>query len=163
MWYELDMVKLAQLLLPPFLRKPRLFSFIRVLVAPFSHLHDVFMSYRKQSMNRIVITGQVISLETNLNEMFFLKNNEIYITDVPAESFYMYNDDEPFPGLMMYNDDEESPEQEFWRNDGEGRYDGDFIVNVPSFLRDYESQIRIFLDTYKVVGRKYIINIYEYE
>lgn len=163
MWYDVDMVKMAQLLLPPFLRKPRLFALLRVLVLPFGELHERFMRYRSQSMNRLVITGQVISLEKNLNDMFFLEHNEIYITDVPAESFTMYNDDEPFPGVVMYNDGEESPDQVIWRNDGEGRYDGDFIVNVPSFLSEYENQIRIFLDTYKVMGRKYILNIYEYE
>jgi hypothetical protein len=163
MWYDLDFVKLAQHLLPPPLRKKRLFAFLRVMVLPFSMLHDRFLAYRRQSLNRLQITGQVIALEKGLNDMFFLTGNEIYITDIPSVDFYLYNDEEPFPGLVMYNDGEEAPHRTYWRNDGEGRYDGDFIVNVPSFLKNYENEIRIFLDTYKVVGKKYKINIYEYE
>lgn len=163
MWYNLDFVKFAQHLLPPPLRKKRLFALIRVMMLPFTMLHDRFLAYRKQSLNRLQITGQVIALEKGLNDMFFLTGNEIYITDIPAEDFYMYNDSEPFPGLVMYNDSEDAQNQTYWRNDGEGRYDGDFIVNVPSFLEKYENEIRIFLDTYKVVGKKYKINIYQYE
>lgn len=161
MWYDVDMIKLAELLLPPPLRRKKLFALIKVMILPFRYLHKKMMDYHHKASHLQQVTGQVINLEKALNDMFY-SGHDIYITDVPAADFYLYNDNETATGMVMYNDDEEGVSQ-VWTNDGEGRINGDFIVNVPFYLEPQESLIRNILDRYKVTGRKYIIKYYDYE
>lgn len=160
MWYDVDLIKLSEMLLPPTLRKKKFFAFLQVMIYPFKLLLEKLISFQKDATLILTVSGQVISLERVLNELFY-SGKDIYLTDVPLEDFYLYNDDETGKGLIMYNDAEVG--ETVWRNDGEGRFNGDFIVNVPFYLKTEEQKIRNILDRYKVTGRKYIIKYYEYE
>lgn len=164
MWYDLDIYKFAQHLLPPMLRKKRTFAFLCVLLLPFHLLVQTFQAFRKQSESNMNINGQVIYIEKILNDTFFLTNKEIYLSDIPDRQLYLYIRDEAAQALF-YQRSESDVRQLYVQQRGEGNMDGNYIVNVPSFLADKEKVdgIRRIVEKYKPSGRKYIINIYEYE
>lgn len=162
MWYNLDMYKFAQHLLPPMLRKKRMFALLCVLLLPVSLLLQAFQSFRKQSDSNMNINGQVIYIEKVLNDTFFLENKEIYLSDIPDRQLYMYTRYEETQTLF-YQRNEDAAQRFYIQQRGEGNMDGNYIVNVPSFLANKVDEIERIVEKYKPSGRKYIINIYDYE
>ena len=81
MWYNVDVYKMAAYLLPPFLRKKKLFSFFCVFLYPYFVLVQKFKSFRKSSIYKLNANGQVIYIEKYLNDYFSLEYRDIYITD----------------------------------------------------------------------------------
>lgn len=162
MWYNLDIYKLAQHLLPPLLRKKRLFAFLCVLLSPLYMLVQAFQAFRKQSESNMNINGQVIYIEKILNDTFFLTNKEIYLSDIPDRQLYLYTRNEGNQTLFFLRD-ERNAERLYIKQRNEGTMGSNYIVNVPSFLKDQVEEIQRIVEKYKPSGRKYIINIYEYE
>lgn len=162
MWYNLDIYKLAQHLLPPMLRKKRLFALLCVLLLPFYLILQAFQAFRKQSESNMNINGQVIYIEKILNDTFFLENKEIYLSDIPDRQLYMYARQEGTQAVFSQRSEEDS-QRLYVQLRGEGNMDGNYIVNVPSFLTGQMDEIRRIVEKYKPSGRKYIINIYDYE
>lgn len=162
MWYNLDIYKFAQYLLPPVLRKKRLFAFLCVLLLPVYVVLQAFLAFRKQCVDNMNINGQVIYIEKVLNDTFFLENKEIYLSDIPDSQFYMYTRDERIQATF-HQRNEEDMRQLYMCHRNEGNMEGNYIVNVPSFLEGKTDEIRRIVEKYKPSGRKYIINIYEYE
>lgn len=162
MWYNLDIYKFAQYLLPPVLRKKRLFSFLCVLLLPAYLILQAFQVFRKQSNSNMNINGQVIYIEKILNDTFFLKNKEIYLSDIPDRQLYMYTRNEGTQ-VLFHQRNEEDMQRLYIQQRGEGNMNGNYIVNVPSFLSDKVDEIQRIVEKYKPSGRKYILNIYDYE
>lgn len=163
MWYDIDMTKFAQHLLPPMLRKVKLFSLIKVLIAPYKQILAEFKLFRQQSLDNMQINGQVIYIEKILNDTYFLKNKEIYITDIEEQILYMNTSAEGDALVYMSKVGEEGGNTVYMTLEGEGNVDGNYQVNVPSFLSDYITEITRIVEKYKPSGRKYIIKIYDYE
>ena len=88
MWYDFDIIKYAQYVLRPSLRKRKIFAIISIFLLPLIFIYTLFKSYRKQAINKLNINGQVIYIEKVLNDRFFLKNREIYITDIAGKESY---------------------------------------------------------------------------
>lgn len=86
MWYDFDIIKYAQYVLRPSLRKRKIFAIISIFLLPLIFIYTLFKSYRKQAINKLNINGQVIYIEKVLNDRFFLKNREIYITDIAEKN-----------------------------------------------------------------------------
>lgn len=91
MWYDFDIIKYAQYVLRPSLRKRKIFAIISIFLLPLIFIYTLFKSYRKQAINKLNINGQVIYIEKVLNDRFFLKNREIYITDIAGKESYLYH------------------------------------------------------------------------
>ena len=89
MWYDFDIIKYAQYVLRPSLRKRKIFAIISIFLLPLIFIYTLFKSYRKQAINKLNINGQVIYIEKVLNDRFFLKNREIYITDIAGKESYI--------------------------------------------------------------------------
>ena len=162
MWYNVDVYKLAAYLLPPFLRKKKLFSFFSVFVYPFFGLVQSFKNFRKSRLYRLNANGQVIYIEKYLNDYFNLEYKDIYITDSDnniANVSDLYSDSSitmtvypaNFTDVLYVMSGFESTKRE------------DFIVNVPSYLHDRISEITTLVEYNKPAGRNYYINIYDYE
>ena len=105
------------------------------------------------------ISGNVT--ESSLNR-FFLKNREIYITDIAGEESYLYHRREEQIPSYLYKRGEGVGKKHI-RQRGEGNYSGNYVVNIPSFLSAYEGEIKNLIDYYKPAGRTYVLKIYEYE
>ena len=82
MWYDFDIIKYAQYVLRPSLRKRTVFTIISIFLLALIFIYTLFKSYRKQAIDKLNINGQVVYIEKVLNDRFFLKNREIYITDI---------------------------------------------------------------------------------
>lgn len=162
MWYNVDIYKVAAYLLPPFLRKKKLFSFSCVLLYPFFVLVQTFKRFRKYSIYKLNANGQVIYIEKYLNDYFSLEYKDIYITDSEsniANVSDIYSD----PSITMTVYPTNSTDVLYVMSGYESLKREDFIVNVPSYLQDRIAEITTLVEYNKPAGRKYIINIYDYE
>ena len=162
MWYNFDIIKYAQYVLRPSLRKRKIFAIISIFLLPLIFIYTLFKSYRKQAINKLNINGQVIYIEKVLNDRFFLKNREIYITDIAGEESYLYHRREEQIPSYLYKRGEGVGKKHI-RQRGEGNYSGNYVVNIPSFLSADEGEIKNLIDYYKPAGRTYVLKIYEYE
>ncbi len=79
--YDIDMKRLAVLLLPASLRQPRLTALAQVLVVPLSALHRRLTDYREAKDYRLRHTGQVCHLRAVLNDRFDKVERGIRILD----------------------------------------------------------------------------------
>ncbi len=162
MWYDFDIIKYAQYVLRPSLRKRKIFAIISIFLLPLIFIYTLFKSYRKQAIDKLNINGQVVYIEEVLNDRFFLKNREIYITDIVGQGLCLYHrGEEQIPSYLHKRS--EGSEIKYIQQRGEGNYSGNYMVNIPSFLVAYESEIKNLVDYYKPAGRSYVLRIYEYE
>ena len=162
MWYNVDIYKLGAYLLPPFLRKKRMYAFLCVFLYPFYWLCKMFKDYRKTSLRKLNVNGQVAYIEKMLNDEFEFENREIYITDSDAlkpNVADMYRD----PSVTMTIYPESSEEKLYLESGDESIKSEDYIVNVPSFLADKLEVIKTIVEYNKPAGRTYKINVYDYE
>ena len=162
MWYNVDINKLGAYLLPPFLRKKRMYAFLCVFLYPFYWLCKMFKDYRKTSLRKLNVNGQVAYIEKMLNDEFEFENREIYITDSDAlkpNVADMYRD----PSVTMTIYPESSEEKLYLESGDESIKSEDYIVNVPSFLADKLEVIKTIVEYNKPAGRTYKINLYDYE
>ena len=162
MWYNVDIYKLGAYLLPPFLRKKRMYAFLCVFLYPFYWLCKMFKDYRKTSLRKLNVNGQVAYIEKMLNNEFEFENREIYITDSDAlkpNVADMYRD----PSVTMTIYPESSEEKLYLESGDESIKSEDYIVNVPSFLADKLEVIKTIVEYNKPAGRTYKINLIDYE
>ena len=66
--YDIDYMRLAALLLPMQIRKPRLMAMACHLTAPLRNIHSGFLEFRSEKEYRMAHNGQVCLLEKVLNE-----------------------------------------------------------------------------------------------
>ena len=161
MWYDFDIIKYAQYVLPPVLRKKKVFALISVFQLSLIFIYSSFKKYRKQSIDKQNINGQVIYIEKALNDRFYLKNREIFITDIEDSVTYLHKRTDGQIPIYIYKRSEKGKTVLKYRD--EGSYEGNFIVHIPSFLKEYETDIRNQVNYYKPAGRSFKIEIYDYE
>lgn len=162
MFYRLDIYKWGLLLLPPVLRRRRLYALLRVMLGPLHGLMQDFRTFRTNSIYRMNINGQVIYIEKALNDAFLLENREIYLTDTAdpiADASVVY----PDAGITMTVYEEGAADTTYIKAAGDGKLSADFIINVPSFLSSETERIRAIVEYNRPAGRSYGINIYDYE
>ena len=169
MWYDVDFNRWAVQLLPPILRSRVLVALLRILIIPLAYLHRLFTDYRKKVADRLDITATVQDIERALNRRFFLRNRQIYIESESDDRHpCLYFQAEGKPPTFL------NPRMTLWM-DGEVPSKPNFTIFVPNFLvsslnseedrhkgRHLAEIIRI-VELYKPAGRRYHINIYEYE
>ena len=162
MWYNVDIYKLGAYLIPPFLRKKRMYAFICAFLAPFYNLCKIFKDYRKASLQKLNVNGQVIYIEKRLCDEFELEYRDIYITDsdsLKSNIADMYSDASVTMAVYSKN----SSDKLYLESGDVSAKAEDYIVNVPSFLSDKIEVIKTIVEYNKPAGRTYKINLYEYE
>ena len=111
--YQIDYKRLALLLLPTFLRKPRIFAFLSAFVFGVSVLHNRFMKNRTANLLRIKRNGQVCYLKGMLNDELDPDKRRIRITDQDVEGDWVFAMDEEEPyqlfidnkGITVYGEE----------------------------------------------------------
>ena len=79
MWYDFDIIKYAQYVLRPSLRKRKIFAIISIFLLPLIFIYTLFKSYRKQAINKLNINGQVnIYRESAERQVFLEKQGNIH-------------------------------------------------------------------------------------
>jgi hypothetical protein len=81
--YDIDFRRLVLLLLPTFLRRPRLVAFVSALISPLSGLHPQFLRYRADTLWRLDHNSQVCYLRGALNDLLDPVERRITVLDVP--------------------------------------------------------------------------------
>lgn len=155
MWYNIDFNRLALLLLPTFLRKPKLFGFVNALVKPVADLHYMWLwGVRDINIKKLSYSGQRCYLRKALNDRADPVLRRIYIANVPPlDENFLY---QPSENLDFYLDtmylDLDYTEQ------GE---QVDFIVYIPNWdvmtYNLYINQIIAILEFYTLAGKTYKI------
>lgn len=173
MLFDFDPYTLARQLCPPVLRSTMLQRILLALCTPLRYLCIMLRSFRSDIEESMTTTSHVIVLEGALNDAFWLKKRQIYLTTMldlgevyfyrssEGDVVYMHARDESQPPLMMLMRDGTPP-------------GASFIVHVPNFLAtstDIEDsyqganliKITNIVDMHKPVGKSYSIKIYNYE
>jgi hypothetical protein len=134
--------------------------------ALFEPVRSFVIDYKKSvefMFDRTKFNGQVISLETFLNDYF--ECTGIYIEDaVKIDKKYLHNASENRPALYIYNDSE-SQSPYYLYNQSEFDSQVDFIVQVPAAI--YQTllannnqkliQMKGIVDYYRIAPKKYKI------
>lgn len=151
MWYKVDYDKLILLLLPTFLRKPKLFAYLKALVSPIKILYDLWSLSRNQNLQILKYNSQRCYLRGALNDRYDNDLRRITISNTSNRTQdYIYTEAENTPvflGTMFL-------ETEF-------NYAGttvDFIVNVPhEILNKNTNEIAATIEFYVLAGKSYQI------
>ena len=151
MWYNIDYNKLAVLLLPTFLRKPKIIGFIIALVTPIKWLHNEWLIKRDFDWYRLQNTGQVCKLRKVLNDRLDPGLRRIYIKEgnaFPRQYIYTKAENKTvYLGIFHIQSQNE------YINTGK-----DFIVYAPQSIIDAEIyQLEYLIKYYKLAGKRYLI------
>ena len=152
--FDIDFNKLITWLLPPLLRQPIYFAWVRALCAPAVTLYNTFITQRNADLYRINHDSRVFSMEAVFNDSFDSVSRRIYVTDGFNKSrIYLYTrtENEPVflnPSIPLYN---------------RGDYADtgiDFIVWVPNTIIMTATdlvQLDGLIRKYKLVSKRYAI------
>lgn len=161
MWYRVDYNRLSVLLLPTFLRKKNLISFVQELIAPIDSLYYLWYNWRADNIIKIEHSGQVCYLRKILNDDFDPVDRKIRVEAGNLfQTTYIYTGGED-KDVSLPMDQENNA---IWlRTESETADSGlDFIVWVPSGVYD-ASYFRLLaqINFYKAGGKRYNILINE--
>ena len=150
MWYKIDYDKLAILLLPTFLRTPKLVAFVQCVLSEIDKIHYRWLQERDKQFYKLEHTGQVCKLRKVLNDRCDSVLRRITIG--PGNSFaqeYIWTETDTEKQwlddtLYVYTENE-------YVNTGV-----DFIINVPQSIYDEHEFVLIdLLKFYKLAGKRY--------
>lgn len=160
--YSIDFDKLIDNLLPWFLRKPVMKSWLKATIAPTISLYGLFTAYIDKKRWEASLTGQVEVMEIMLNQEFYNDANsrKIFISDNdPEEMIYIHNLAENQSPFYLHNLSE-NEEEVYLSNLDEGII-VDFIVNVPEELEFDLNYMISLIKKYKIAGPSFEINTYQ--
>jgi hypothetical protein len=156
-WATLDFYKLVQLLLPTFLRKPKLILFLSCIIRPLDRIYQ-------ETLYKMQHDGKTIYLEKMLNEYYkvvgYDPNNhdatkQIVIDDLPEiEKLYIFQDLED---NVSFLEDADSSSDVFLDNETEGVVNYSWIIYIPATIAYDEPTVRALVDSYRYFGKKYKI------
>lgn len=156
--YDIDYRRLVKWWTPYILRKPFLLTFLGVLVYPVAQLHQLFLRFKTAKLYQLKITPQVCLLEMMLRDSFDPIDRGIYIVDakwyLPT---YIYQEDELKP-VYLKKESEAAPVILYTESEA-GRFRDDFIVLVPAGVVFNIDEMRGKIDSYKLAGTHYKIQI----
>ncbi len=154
-WVYINTTKLYRWLLPRLIRQPKVKALVDSFMIGFDTLYSTFLKNRIANLYFLEINGQVVKLEKMLNDKYDFVARRIYISDgIYTHLYYLYMNAEDRP--LFINDTIPNyiyllPEQ--------GYGSASFIINIMAVIEFNEDELRGLVDTYKLVSKKYSINI----
>jgi hypothetical protein len=150
MWYKIDYNRLGILMLPTFLRKPILVSYVQALLVPIANLHYTWKQKRElEDWYKLNHTGQVCYLRKVLNDKLDSADRRIYLIDGDS-----------FPRKYIFTRPEKKPvrlgKMFIYQNSEYVGTGADFTVCVPRLL--YETKIHelhALIQFYKLASKRY--------
>lgn len=157
--FQTDIVKLAQMLIPPRLRLIDLVEWAKAVVTPLVAEKAEFDVYREETQYWLGITPQVCYLEKALNDKFDTAQRRIRIVNTAGLDVQLIHSDEANKPVMLHTDEADSPNI-IHDNSAYATAGVDFNVLVP--LLNYYSSSQIFhmraiLDRFKLPDKQYKI------
>jgi len=157
MWFNIDYNKLVVLLLPTFLRKPKLVGYLRALIMPLDTIYYKWYNWRIDNIYKLEHTGQICYLRASLNDKFDAIERRIYITDgLEYDTFYIYTEAEDRT-IWVHTESENKPI--YLRTEAETADTGlDFLVYVPvEIYKKRKDALTAHIEFYRVAGKRYKI------
>ncbi|MBD5213110.1 MAG: hypothetical protein HDS74_08505 [Bacteroidales bacterium] len=159
--FNVNIKRLALLVLPTWLRRPLVGALIYAGVTPLGRLAQELRKYRSTTRYRLRHNGQVCKLRSVLNDEFDPSLRRITIEDGESNS--------AIEASIIYCREEARwvmvPRRDFGavvihRDGFSGTSGFDFWVNVPDELRiaGIETRMRAIINTYKLASKRYTIN-----
>ena len=156
--YDIDFKKLVRWWTPYPLRKTFLLSLVGVLLYPVAQLHQLFLRFKDAKLYQLKITPQVCYLEMMLNDSFDFTTRGIRIVDaiwyLPT---YIFQEAELKP-VYLKKEGEGAPQWIYTEAEA-GEFKDDFTVLVPVGVVFNLEQMKAQLDSYKLAGTRYKIQI----
>jgi len=151
MWYKINYDILSLQLLPTFLRKLKLVSYLKVLVEPIKQLYNDWFKFRYDNLYKLSHTGQVCYLRKVLNDEFDPMQRRIRIGNGQRnERIYIYTRAEQKP---LYLEDVYLYPHSDYADTGV-----DFIVYAPSSILDATNyRMKALINYYKEGVKRYKI------
>lgn len=157
--YNVNVRKLALLLLPTFLRRPLLVALTCAAVSPLGYIHNLFAKFRGATSYTLTHNGQACYLRAVLNDYFDEGLRRITVTD-PASSagllliYHRQTDREVLVPIRS------SDRTMLISGRGFGGASSiDFVVNIPIELRGLdEVRLKAVVNTYKLVSKRFAIS-----
>ena len=153
-WYHFDIMKFAEEMTPPLLRKSLLMAFIRALLRPLVRLMREFQDLRAQSKKALLPSGQVRAIESAIVDKYHLHSGDVYITEPEDKTRYLYYVREGAGGLEL-------PQAIYYEHENPNKTD--FTIHLPDHLEKYDGDITRLIELYRPAGRKYTKQYYTYE
>lgn len=161
MWYNFDVHKFADAMLPPILRGGVLSAIIRALLTPLVWLYARFRALQKECKLKLSANGQGIAIEDVIRRKYRLRAGDIDIVELEEKNAKLYYEREGVALPLHFSD--EGEENIYVRFSDESSPKPDFLVFVPDFLEKYEEEIILIIHQYKPAGRRYELKYYTYE
>ncbi|MGL5234067.1 MAG: hypothetical protein ACRC8Z_04835 [Empedobacter falsenii] len=151
-YYNLDFKKLTALLLPTFMRKPRLLAYLRCIILPLEDLYQEFLNAKDEDHYKLDHTWQKCYMEKVLNDAFDNRQRRIKIVEGDRYSRqYIYTNAERKPKYLGTI---------YLRNASDFEDDGfDFTVDMANLYADWYD-VDALVKFYKLEGTRFnIINL----
>lgn len=151
-YYKINYNLLVQLLIPTFLRKPRIIAFLQAAIAPLTSLHQQFNQARIDDHYKLDHNWQKCYLQAALNDMFDLDERKIRIIEGDRyERNYIYTHAEQKPkylGTLFLRRAEDYSDTGY-----------DFTVDMANVTAN-QYDVVAFVKFYKLEGTRFnIINL----
>ena len=153
-WYQFDIMKFAEDMTPPLLRKSLLMALIRALLRPLVRLMREFQDLRAQSKKALLPSGQVRAIEGAIIDKYHLHSGDVYITEPEDKTLYLYYEREGAGALEL-------PQAIYYEHENPNKTD--FTIHLPDHLEKYDGDITRLIELYRPAGRKYTKQYYTYE
>lgn len=170
--FNIKWLNITENILPYFWRNISLFgtttaptwlkNYVYCILFSIENLTNRLFEIVLETVRRLKYDGQLLVLETALNDYFDNLTREIYIsedfTNFETE-FYKYNEPYVF-SLDLYTEDETNPAPWNLYKSGESYDNYDFYVNTPVGLSFNQLRMEQIIDRYKMAGKRYLIQSY---
>jgi hypothetical protein len=162
-YYNLDFPRLAEMLLPTFLRSPKMTAWLKSTVEPLKTLSQTQQAFREDQRFKASHNSQVIYLEKALNQKYI---SGYSVTDHTGTREITIGPGEQLSSPYIFQRAELDPlyisgttqVYTYTRAEIEAFY-ADFVVNVPATLTFDEKEMRAIID-YFVDTKTYKIKTY---
>lgn len=157
--YDINIKRLALLLMPTFFRRPGICGLLYAAVSPLCSIYIQFTFYRNDKKYRLTHNGQVCYLRAVLNDNFDPILRRITIIDGAIKSSTLIINSRPTNSVLI-------PERQgsalivSRRKLGQLDAGANFWVNIPLALRQDINikQMQAIINNYKLASKRYEIN-----
>lgn len=156
--YRVDFARLAWLLLPALLRRPRLVALAQWLTTPVASLYARFVPYEAAVRRELSYNSQVLLFELALNDRFDAAVRRIYITnsDVELQPVYLNFVAEQQPNPVLYFQAEKQPPVYLYQW-VEFSQQSDFVVHAPAVLKPKAAALHAAIRRLKLANKQYLL------
>lgn len=149
--FEIDFKRLLALLLPPALRRPLIFGWLRAAVGALERQNTVFADMRSGHVFRLTHNGQVCYLRGALNYHF---GGGFRIGTMKREGAWLYAVTEAGEQIPVAKSEAGEGVPVLYSEQALNMPQNDFVVYVPARVWDRLPEIEALVDSYKLVTKR---------